>query len=284
MVVAPAALGPLFLNRYDAVPAMIVSLALLALLVGRERAAFLLLGIGAAVKVYPVVLLPIALVRLLRTRGRAALVPAAAAFCGAVVAFFAFFAALAPGGVGFSFYTQAIRHLQIESLGASLLLAADKLGLYRTHWIAGKPSSTDLGGLLPDVVGTVSSLVAVAAVLAVAWAYLRGPESDARLVTAFAAAVTAFVVFGKVLSPQYLVWLVPLVPVAAACWGRATTAAFVVAMGLTPIEYFLGDEGLRNVNGIVWVLLLRNLLLVGILVALVARLWEREPRAAAAAG
>src|SRR5207302_505185 len=83
----------------------------------------------------------IALIRIWRTKGRDAAVKAGAVAVAAAAAVFAFFAATGPGGLGFSFWTQAKRHLQIESLGSSLLLAADKLGLYRSHWIAGKPSS-----------------------------------------------------------------------------------------------------------------------------------------------
>jgi hypothetical protein len=271
IVVAPPALGPLFLNRYDAVPALLVVAALLALLRGRERLAFAALGLAVAVKVYPVVCLPIALVRVWRTKGRGAALRALGVAAGVAAAVFAYFAAVGLGGLGFSFWTQAKRHLQIESLGASLLLSADKLGLYESHWIAGKPSSTDLGGRLPDVVASLTSLVALAAVAGVVVLYRRGRESDERLVAATAAAVTAFVVFGKVLSPQYLIWLVPLVPLL----GGAPAALFVVAMGLTPVEFFLGDIGLRAVNGIVWVLLLRNLLLVAIFVLLVRRLRAR---------
>jgi hypothetical protein len=271
IVVAPAALGPLFLNRYDAAPALLVAAALLALLRGRERLAFAALGLGFAMKLYPAVIVPLALVRVWRTKGRRAALVALGIGTGVVAAVFAFFVAVGFGGVGFSFWTQAKRHLQIESLGASFLLAADKLGLYRSHWIAGKPSSTDLGGRLPDLVGTASSALVVAAVVAVALAYARGRESDERLVTATAAAVGATVVLGKVLSPQYLIWLVPLVPLL----DGTTTLLFVAAMGLTPVEFFLGDLGLRSVNWVVWVLLLRNLLLLAIVALLVRRLRAR---------
>ena len=122
---------------------------------------------------------------------------------------------LAPGGVGYSFWTQLKRHLQIESLGSSILLAGSKLGIHHVHWIRGKPGSIDLGGRLPDVVGGLSSLLSIALVLLVARAYWQGRDDDRRLVTAWAAAIAAFTIFGKVLSPQYLTWLVPVIPLAA---------------------------------------------------------------------
>ena len=87
---------------------------------------------------------------------------------------------IAPGGVGYSFSTQLRRHLQIESLGASILLAGSKLGVHHVGWIRGKPGSIDLGGRLPDVVGVLSSVLAVALVILVARAYWRGPRRRPR--------------------------------------------------------------------------------------------------------
>src|SRR4029077_14696845 len=49
------------------------------------------------------------------------------------VAVVAPFAAYAPHGVYESFHSQAARGLQVESLGAALLLALDRLGLYHAH-------------------------------------------------------------------------------------------------------------------------------------------------------
>ena len=265
LVLAGPLMGPVFLNRYDPLAALLCSLGLVAILRGRD--AGIPLGVGTAVKLYPAVVVPIALRRLwpdLRRLRRSAITFLVA---GAVLVLP--FVALAPGGVGFSLWTQAKRTLQIESLGASLLLALDKLHVYDAHWIAGKPGSIDLGGRVADLVGSLSSLVAVALALLVARAFWRGPDSDARLVTAWAAAVTAFTVFAKVLSPQYLTWLVPLAPLAAGRRGAAAAVTLLAALALTQPEYFLGDHGLRDENWTVWLLLVRN----GLLVATFALLW-----------
>jgi hypothetical protein len=59
---SPLALGPVSIARYDLVPAMITAFAVAALVSGRDRLATLGIALGAVVKLYPAVLLPIALV------------------------------------------------------------------------------------------------------------------------------------------------------------------------------------------------------------------------------
>jgi hypothetical protein len=266
VVSAPLLLGPVFLNRYDPLPALLGSLALVALLRSRDRTAGGLLGAATAVKLYPAVVLPLVARRIRLWQG------AAAAFVAAVAVFVLPFFALAPGGVGYSFWTQLKRHLQIESLGASVLLAGSKLGIHHIHWIRGKPGSIDLGGRLPDVVGGVSSLLSIALVLLVARVYWQGRDDDSRLVTAWAAAIAAFTVFGKVLSPQYLVWLVPVVPLAAGRKGLYAAGTLLAALALTQPEYLYHRYGLRNQDWTVWVLVLRNSLLVATFCLLYAQL------------
>ncbi len=257
IVVAPLLLGPVFLNRYDPLPALLVSLALVALLRSRDRTTGALLGIGVALKIYPFVVLPV-LLRRVALLGRAGV---AFVVAGAVLVL-PFFA-LAPGGVGYSLKTQLVRHLQIESLGSSILLAAAKLGGHTMNVIKGNPGSYDLSGTLADAVGVLSSVVAIALVLMVASTYLRGPDDDRRLVTAFVASIAAFTTFGKVLSPQYLTWLVPLVPLTTGRYGTRACVTFVAALALTMPEYlFWGKDGVIQQDWKVWLLLLRNGLLV----------------------
>ncbi len=279
IVLAPVLMGPVFLNRYDPLPAFLVSLALVALLRGQELLPGALLGVGTALKLYPAVVLPVA-VRRVRSVTRAGIAYVAA---GAVL-FLPFFA-LAPGGVGFSLWTQAKRHLQIESLGASVLLAGSKLGIHHVGWIRGKPGSIDLGGALADSVGVISTVLALALVAAAAWAFWKGPDDDERMVTAWAAAIGAFVIFGKVLSPQYLTWLVPLVPLAAGRRGRQAAILWLAVLAITQLEYLGGGRyGQRDQNWSVWVLLVRNLGLVGVFGLLLAALLDRrQPQAAAGA-
>ncbi len=274
IILAPLCMGPVFLNRYDPLTAFLTAFALIALIKGRDRTTGALLGAGTAIKLYPVVLLP-----LVARRARS-LVDVGAAYVIAAAVFVVPFFLLAPGGVGFSLWTQLRRHLQIESLGASILLVGSKLGIHHEGFILGKPGSIDLGGLTADVVGVITSIVAVVLVLLVAREYWRGRDDDRRLVTAWAAALTAFVVFGKVLSPQYLTWLVPFVPLAAGRKGAWAAVVFLAVLSISQLEYLADRYGLRRQDWEVWVLLVRNAGLVATFVLLFVQLREAGQPAA----
>ena len=93
---------------------------------------------------------------------------------------------------------------------------------------------------------------------------------------AAAATVAALVAFDKVLSPQYLIWLVPFVALASGRAGIAATAFLLLALGLTqmwfPANYF--DLALGHRSPWTWYLLARDLALV----ALAAALAGLQPR------
>jgi hypothetical protein len=130
---SPLALGPISLNTYDAWPALLTVLALWLLLRGSELPAFAVLGLAVSAKVYPLVLVPVAAWLAWRRSGPRRLALALGLLVLVAAAVIAPFAAYAPHGVYESFHAQATRGLQIESLGAALLLVLDKLGLYDAH-------------------------------------------------------------------------------------------------------------------------------------------------------
>jgi uncharacterized membrane protein len=106
---SPIALGPISLNTYDAWPALLTVLALTLLLAGGIVAALALLGVAFAVKVYPVVLLPPALLYVWRSSGREQALRALAAFAGAAAVLVVPFLVLSPHGLAESFRAQAGR-------------------------------------------------------------------------------------------------------------------------------------------------------------------------------
>ena len=262
---APLVLGSVILYRYDLLPATLTVAGLAAVLARRERLGFAAIGLGVAAKAFPAVVLPPAFVYVWRTRGRRE-----ALLCLAVAVVVVPFLALAPHGVWESIVRQTTRPLQIESLGSALLLAAHHTwGLALT--MVSSHGSQNLVGSAPDAAGTVSTVLLVVSLLGIWVAAARGPSTPERLVRWTAASVVAFVAFDKVLSPQFLIWLLPLVPLVAGRRGLVASGLLALALLLTqvwfPIRYF---DLVRFDELPSWVLLARDLVLVALLVVLTA--------------
>lgn len=266
---SPLLVGPVFLNTYDLFPALLTIAAVLAFLRAKERTAYVLLALAVAAKVFPLVLLPLALIETWERGGREAMRRALAWFGGALVLVHLPFAVMGPGGLRFSYWVQLKRGLEVESLGGGILLVLDRLGVHHVVLRDEAPGSRDAVGSLATAVGVISSLAVFAAVLYVAWVYLNGRRD---LLLASAAAVTAFVAFNKVLSPQYVAWLVPLVPAT----GLAAAGVLVGALALTHLEWdrFASPHGSVHHWGEVlsWWILARDLVLVALFALLVLRL------------
>ena len=271
--ISPAALGPISLNTYDAWPALLTVVALALLVAAWPVAAFAVLGLAFAAKVYPIVLVPPALVYVWRTAGRRAALWSLGAF-GAVAAIVILpFLALSPHGLVESFRAQAARALQVESLGGALLGVADRVGWYGAHVVhrTGHAVSYDLTGTLPRVLAGLSSLLQLLAVLLVVWLYRRGRDEPQRLAAAFAAAVAGFLVFTRFFSPQYLVWLVPLVVLLQPLEWALIAAALVLAQ-----VWFFHYRDVFALGGYIWLVALRDLLVVALFAVLCRRTVENE--------
>jgi uncharacterized membrane protein len=265
LALSPIVLGPVSLNTYDAGPAFLTVFAVASLVTRRGRLALALLGAAAAAKLYAALLVPVALVWLWRECGRRAALEALGAFAVVVMVLVVPWVALSPGGVWDSLHSQVGRGLHTESLGASALLVADRLGWYHAHVVATAPAiSRDLTGTLPRELAAASAVAAVVAALAPAVVVLRRRGVEPGL--AFATTVAGFLAFTKVLSPQYVVWLIPLVPFG----GLAAMALLVAALALAQSWYFHYHD-LWAVGPQAWALLARNLTLVALYALL---LWK----------
>jgi len=271
---SPLALGPISLNTYDAWPALLTVAALSLLLAGRDVAAFALLGAAFAAKVYPVVLIPPAAIFVWRLRGRALALRGLAAFVAVAVLFLVPFVVLAPHGLAESFRAQAARSLQVESLAGSLLAAADRTGVYSATVVhrTGHAISYDLVGSLPETLAVLSSIAQALAVITVAWLFLRGRDDPRRLALAFAAAIAGFLAFTRFFSPQYLVWLLPFVPLLEPAAWVVTATALVLAQ-----VWFFHYRDVFALGGYVWLVLIRDLLVVALFVLVLVRLQRPAP-------
>jgi uncharacterized membrane protein len=264
-------LGSVALTRFDFAPAALTIAGLYLLLRDRIGWAGLLIGAAVAVKLYPAVIVPLALTYVFRRAGRRPAALFIGIACAVVVASYIPFLIAEPAGVLLSLRGQLERALQIESSGASIYWLAVEFGLLewpdRGYYDLNSPSAQVVQGAM---------VIAGLLVLVLLWLrYARGPADGTRLVRYAFASVAAFVVFGKVLSPQYLLWLVLFVPALRGVRANSVTALLAAAALVTAL-YFprwfpaivedLAPHGLAAIA-------IRNLLLVALLVAL---LWRIE--------
>ncbi len=269
----PLLLGSVVLTRFDLYPAALVAGALAALVHRRDRLGFVLLGAAMAVKLFPGVLVPVALGYVWRRRGRREALLCLALCAGVVALAYLPFVVLAPGGIAYSLGHQLSRPLQIESLGSAFYLGAHHLFGLHAEMRSGH-GSQNLYATGTAVTATLLSLVQIAAL---AWIWLRRPVTNEELVRWSAAALVAFVALGKVLSPQFLIWLVPVVPLVAGIRGLRASALLAFALVVTqlwfPARYWGLARGLDPIPSAL--VLLRDLVLVAVLVVLVRD--RREP-------
>ena len=270
--VAPLVLGSVLIYRYDLWPAALTALGLAAVVAGRNRLGFSALGLGIAAKVFPAVLIPPAFAYVWRTRGRREAIICLACAAAVVALFVVPFLVVAPHGVWSSIQRQASRPLQIESLGSAALLAAHQIGGLHLTMVTSH-GSQNLAGSLPKALGAVESALLAVTLVGIWIAAARGPATPERLVRYSAAAVTAFVAFDKVLSPQFMIWLLPLVPLVRGRRGLVASALLGLALLLTqlwfPIRYW--DLALHFAAFPSWLVVARDVTLLALLAVLLVR-------------
>jgi uncharacterized membrane protein len=293
--VSPLVLGSLFDTRFDLWPTLLAVGALAAIVRERPVAAGALLGLGFAAKLWPAVLLPIALVHLWRRRGRGGAIAVAAAFVAVSAACFLPFAILGPHGLRAMFADQLDRPLQVESLGAAVLMAAQHFGMTPLATVSSH-GAQGLSGHGAGLAATLSTVLEVTAVVAVWTLFARRRHAGGEAVLlAAAAAVAALVAFDRVLSPQYLIWLAPFIPLVRGGRGVLAGGLLLLAFGLTqtwfPWHYW--SLALDHDSPWSWYLLARDLALVALAGLLLLDLslardsaagragWPAAPRAAA---
>jgi hypothetical protein len=268
----PLLLGSVVLTRFDLYPAALVAGALAAFVHGRQRLGFVVLGAAVAVKLYPGVLAPLAVAYVWRRHGRREALLCLGLLVAVVGLVFLPFLVLAPEGVAHSLGRQLSRPLQIESLGSALYLAAHHLVGLDVEMRSGH-GSQNLHGPGTGAAAVLLSLVQVGVLV---WIWMRRPGSPEELVRWSAAALVAFVGLGKVLSPQFLVWLLPAVPLVVGLRGLRSSALLAAALVLTqlwfPSRYW---ELARDLDPLPSTLVLaRDLVLLGLLAVLL----KRSPR------
>lgn len=259
--------------RHDLVPVAAATAGAVLLLRGRTLWAAVLWGVGGALKLYPMVAAPAlafgASLRQTLWRWPVTGTVFAAGILWGILAF-------GPEALRFLNY-HSDRPAMIESLPSNVLLllpgaeVVHSFGSFNTVGPLGEP----LAGFFETF-----QIAATLLALAVVWYQGRGSDPRATAVRGAAAATFAFAVFGKVLSPHFLFWPLPLVALAAATGGlrfpRATWTLYFAAILLTTAineQYWTIAE---NLPYFTTMLTARNLLLLPLFVLILLPPGEQE--------
>jgi hypothetical protein len=283
VALAPLLTGAMIRTHFDLLPVALTLAALLLVVSGRAVWGLALIGVATMAKGFPLVVAPVVLAWLVaRGETRAALRGGCA--LAAVVALLAGLSvAASPSGALDALRYQTDRPVQIESLPSLGIRLVDALGGASPRRVD-TFKSDGLEHPAGDALAAASMALGVAAValLAVGAARRRDPRS---LVLGSLGAVAAFAAFGKVLSPQYLVWTLPLGALALA-WRRLALAAAVgAATLLTLVEFPARYFALRDGAGFpLAVVAVRDLILVAVVALAVRELAPAQAGGAIGAG
>jgi uncharacterized membrane protein len=268
---ALVALSPLVavhvFTNFDALAVACATAGMLALARRRPILAGVLLGIGGAFKLYPLMLLLPVLLVAVRRRDPA---PAVMAIGGAVVAW-----AAVNVPVALAFPTG---WWEFFRLNQTRLADPDSLYFAIQHFTGWAGFDGELAeGQPPAVLNAVTAVLFAVCCAGIALLALRAPRPPRVASLAFLV-VAAFLLVNKVWSPQYSLWLVPLAVLALPRWRLLFAWMFVDALvwvprmfyyltpenrGLPP-EWFLGAVVLRDAVVVaLCVLVVRSVLLPG---------------------
>lgn len=242
VALGPLVLGALVQTRYDLALAAAMAWMLWAAVTRRFTLMWTLLAVAVLVKLVPLALIPVLIIWQRHNAGmRSAVTGCAGALAGIALVVLPF-ALMSPSGIWNMVGYHLDRPLQIEASGAAYMLGLHALADIPLT-VENSFGSQGLSGRGPAVIAGLLTAVGIALLVAIAWSLWVGlrrarPPGDGRLfVAAVCATIATLLVSGKVLSPQFLIWLMPAVFLVAGRYGRATFALGIAAMVLT-FAYF----------------------------------------------
>jgi len=263
---AVLAVGPIIIQTFDIIPAVMTLAAIYLFWRGKHNASWALLALGTLTKIYPIVIAPIFLLIYFKNRQLKQIRDGAVTFLVVCVITILPFVILGSGSILnlVSYHTQ--RGVQIESTYSALVLTLAKLG-FTTVSAAFSYGSLNIVSPTATVLATLSTYILVVSLLIVYWFIYRqvkpGKSQFTRLGAYALLTIAITMATSKILSPQYFVWLIPIFPLICGRWRTPILAIFIVIGGLTYDIFPLHYAELQSFQATaVAILVVRDILLV----------------------
>jgi hypothetical protein len=258
-------------SRFDLFPAACTLIALILANKGRWTWAYTCIAAGTLLKFYPILLLPVLLIAEQKSysfqwnswkRWKALARGFVAVFAGAISLSLA---VSIPGTMGSLRYFTT-RPLEIESFPASLVWLTSFVGFPYQYLYAFV--SMNIVSHTASVIGMLSTALLLIGLLSIFWLQWRGKlETSIACLTVLALILCT----GKILSPQYILWIIPFVAYVRkpswlwiVLWGAVMVLTYIIY----PITYNASSPPPESIFAFA---LMRGLLLFGFIIAV---LWK----------
>jgi hypothetical protein len=265
------AVGPIMAGRFDMFPAIMVLLSVYLFWLDKHEAAWGILALATMTKIYPAIIAPLFLISYIRNRQFRLMRRGIIVFALVSLIVLLPFLVLSPNGLWSFFTYHANRGLQVESIYSSVLLLGYKIGCVNVCSVFNFGSWNIEGPVANTIAAISTGLMLLAMLMIYLFFYKMNKPGKADIFQlgsfSFLAIITTLVT-SKVLSPEYLIWLIPFLPLIARK-SKVAVVMFAVAGGLSyllfnPIMYIQLVAFFTNA---VIILALRNFLLIAIAIA-----------------
>lgn len=261
--------------RFDLMPTLLVVLALAAILSNRPVWGGLILGLAIAVKLYAFVLIPIVCCYYIAGCNSRQLPRVFAAMVVSLCLGFLPLAGMTQHDALSFLRYHAERGIQLESVASSVILMCKACGLTKAtiiydygayHLIT--PVSRVVLKILPCAFIVMMGLVTRICLREFRIEYARSGSISAMSVCRFATiSLLVFIVTNKVFSPQYLIWVMPLLTLVRGRQFALCIVVFALTVLIFPLCY--GDL-LAMKPYAIHMLALRNACVIAVLLWLIA--------------
>ena len=221
-------------SRYDLVPALVTVAAIAAAERKRWSIAYVLLGLGVLLKIYPGVLLPVFIIQQVRSGTSSPRAAVSALWFGLTVVAGVLMSIALAGTAAIDPVRFAIeRPVQVESVPATVLSLASLLG-----WPAAFDHTFNSFNITGPGDRAVSTLFSGLFVIGSLFVFYRQATGRLTFRQACLACVCLLLATSKVLSTQYLIWALPLVAMVLELDGVWILICVLTAL-IFPGLYFL---------------------------------------------